>query len=212
MVPRILALTGPLPSLPAPLDAAGRLWAGASGRARALVRAAIVGVLVVAAGGGLVRGPWGTPVTVVVTTRPIVAGQPVSADDVTVASRPADLVPDDAVGDLAALADDALAAGPIPAGTIVSSQLLHDGGPAALAVAGTAVVAVPAELLPMLPVGSRVDVAVPTFDGTARIAARAAEVVADDGTWQWLRVDRDDVAAVAAGVSEGRIVAAALPP
>lgn len=202
---------GPLPPLPAPLDAAARVWAATAGRTRLLVRAAVTVTLLLAASGGLVRGPWGTPTPVVVTTRTIAAGEAIAPEDVEVARRPSQLVPHGSLTDLATVPPDARAAGPLPAGSVLSSDQLHAEGPAGLATSGTAVVAFDATMLPAVPVGTRLDVAVPSIDGSAAIAARAAVVVADDGTWRWLRVARADVPAVAAGIADGRLVAAVLP-
>ncbi len=203
--------SGPLPALPAPLDALARGWAAASGRLRLAARTVVAGGLIAAALGGVVRGPWGPPVDVLVTTRPVAAGVDLDPGDVAVERRPAGLVPAGALVDVAALPADALAAGPLPSGAVVTEASLHPDGPGSLATDGTAVVAVDGALLPPLPVGTRLDVAVPGLDGSASVAARDAEVVADDGTWRWLRVGRGEVAALAAGVSEGRLVAAVLP-
>lgn len=204
-------LDGPLPRLPAPVDAAARVWAAASGRVRAVVRLVVVAILLVAASGGLVRGPWGAPTAVLVATRTIAAGASVTAADVSVARRPSALVTDTALTTPSALPTDALAVGTLPAGTVVTTDHVVGGGPSSLATDGTAVVAVDAALLPPLPVGTRVDIAVPGFDGAAEVVARSATVVADDGTWRWLRVDRAEVPALAGGVSEGRLVTAVLP-
>lgn len=209
-LPRLLA--GPLPRLPAPVDHAARVWAGLPGRVRLLARVVGLAAVLVAAAGGLARGPWGPPVPVLVTTRDVAAGTPVLPQATTIASRPAELVPTAALTSVASLPPDALAAVRLPAGTVVTTGLVVAGGPGGLATDGSAVVAVDATLLPPLTIGSRLDLAVPGLDGTTRIAARDVVVVADDGTWRWLRVARDDVEAVAAGISDGRLVAAVLPP
>lgn len=211
MRPARSVLTGPLPALPAPLDAASRAWSGAGGRVRGLVRllaAAVVAALLV---GRLAHGPFGPPTSVLVVTRPLAAGAPLTADDVAVRTRPADVVPDGAVRSLEALGPDATAAGPLPRGAVVSAAQVTAGGPGALATPGSAVVAVDAAALPPLPVGTRLDVAGPAVDGTMRVAAADAVVVGDDGTWRWLRVDRADVAALADGIRDGRLVPAVLP-
>lgn len=211
-MPRLPDLTGPMPALPAAVDALGRRWAATSGRVRLLVRVTAVVVLLVAAAGGLVRGPWGPPTSVLVSTDPMSPGDRVTTADVTMQTRPSDLVPADALTDPDQLPNDARAAGALSAGAVLTTSTLHPEGAGALATPGTAVVAVDAQLLPPLPSGTRLDVAVPGHDGTAVLAARDAEVVADDGTWRWLRVAREDVAALAVGVSEGRLVVAVLPP
>jgi pilus assembly protein CpaB len=203
-------LEGPVPPLPRPVDALARLWAGVSGRTRLLVRLVGAVLVLTAATGGLVRGPWGTPTTVLVAATAIAPGAPVTPADVRVGRWPSALVPADALTEPASLPTDAVAAGPLAAGAVVTTAAVT-AGPAGLAADGTAVVAVDATLLPALPVGTVVDVAVPAVDGTASIAARGAVVVADDGTWRWLRVARGDVAPLAAGISSGQLVPAVLP-
>lgn len=199
-----------MPRLPRPVDALARRWAGSGGRTRLLVRVVAAVLVLSAATGGLVRGPWGPPTTVLVTTSAIAPGAPVTRADVVVGRWPSSLVPADALAGPAALPADAVAAGPLAPGAVVTATVLA-AGPAGFASDGTAVVAVDAGLLPPLPVGTVVDVAVPAIDGTARIAAREAVVVGDDGTWRWLRVARTDVAGLAAGISAGQLVPAVLP-
>lgn len=204
-------LDGPAPAWPRPVDATLEWWAALPSRGRVAVRAAIGVVLLTAASGGLLQGPWGPPVAVVVTTTDVVAGAMITTAEVAVAHRPRDLVPRDALRSTDELPADAVTGGHLPAGTIVTARAVTGGGPAAAAVEGTAVVPVPAEALPPLPVGTRMDLAVAGFDGSARIVARDATLVGDDGTWRWVRVERDAVGEVAHGVIDGTLVAAVLP-
>lgn len=205
-------LEGPAPAWPRPLDAALEWWAHLPARGRAGLRAAAAVVVAVAVSGGLVEGPWGPPVEVVVARRDVAAGTPVTAGDVALARRPQGLVPHDALTDLDTVPPDAIADGHLPAGSVVTRRAVSGGGPAGAAQPGTAVVAVPAAALPPLPVGTRLDLATAGFDGTSRIVARAATLVADDGTWRWLRIHRDEVGQVAQGVTDATLVAAVLPP
>lgn len=201
-------LDGPAQTWPRPVDAALEWWAALTGRSRALLRAAGVVVVLLAASGGLVDGRWGPPVDVVVAARDVPAGSAVTRTDLAVTQWPRDLVPAQALTSPAALADDAVADGAIAAGTPVTTRNVHHGGAAAAAPAGTALVPVPADLLPVLPVGTTVDLAVAGLDGTARVVAEAATVVAVDGTWQWLRVSRGEVGPLAGGIGDGTLVAA----
>jgi hypothetical protein len=121
-------------------------------------------------------------------------------------------VPPDALTDPVAVPSDAMADGHLPAGTVLTRRAVSAGGPGGAATPGTAVVPVPADALPPLPIGTRLDLAVAGFDGTSRIVARDAALVADDGTWRWLRIDRDAVGEVARGITDATLVAAVLPP
>lgn len=190
------------------MDAALEWWAALTGRARALLRVTGLAVILLAATGGLLDGRWGPPVEVVVAARDVAAGAPVTTADLHVVTWPRDLVPPDALTTPTALPERAVADGVLTRGTPITSSNVHGGGPAAAAPAGTALVPVPADLLPHLPVGTRVDLAVAGFDGNAQVVATAAAVVAHDGTWQWLRIGRDEVGSVAAGVGDGTLVAA----
>lgn len=207
-----IRLHGPAPAWPRPLDAALEWWAGLPARARVALRAAAAVVVAVAVSGGLVQGPWGAAVPVVVTTRDIAAGAPLTPSALEVARRPRGLVPPDAVTEPTAIPDGAIADGHLPAGTVLPRRAISASGPASAATPGTAVVPVPADALPPLPIGTRLDLAVAGFDGTARIVARDAALVADDGTWRWLRIDRDAVGEVARGITDATLVAAVLPP
>ncbi len=203
---------GPPFAWPAPIDAVLDTWAAASGRVRTLLRIVALALASLAASGGLVRGPWGAPVEVVVVRHTLAAGTPVTADDLSLARRPTGLVAHDTVRDPTALPPGTLTSGVVTEGSTLTWSHVVVDGPAGAATAGTAVVPVPAELVPQLPIGTRLDVAVPGFDGHAEVVARDATLVADDGSWRWLRVQRDEVAAIAAGVSDRSLVIAVLPP
>jgi hypothetical protein len=203
-----LDLDGPAPTWPQPVDTVLEWWAGLPPRGRTLLRAALLVLALMAATGGLVDGRWGPPATVLVTVRDLPAGLPVAADDVVVARWPRDLVPPGALVDPAALATDAVADGRLAAGTPVTSHNVRVGGPGTWATAGTAVLPVPGDVLPVVPVGTRLDLAVAGLDGRADVVARSATVVADDGTWRWVRVRRDEVGGVAGGVGSGSLIAA----
>lgn len=207
-----LDLDGPAPVWPRPLDAALEWWAGLPARGRVALRAAAAMLLVAAATGGLLEGRWGPPTPVLVTTVDVAAGAPLAAADVTVAERPRDLLPPDALRGTDSLPDAAVADGHLPAGTVVTGRVVRSGGPAGAVDPGTAVVPIPAEALPALPVGARLDLAVASLDGTSQVVARDAVLVADDGVWRWLQVDRTAVGAVARGVTDASLVAAVLPP
>lgn len=211
-VRRLLPLDGPLPAWPGVVDRALEAWAACPGRVRVALRAAALVVALAAATGGLVRGPWGPPVAVVVAARTVPAGATLAPADLAASTRPAGLVPAGALADPSLVPPGAVANGLVPAGQVLTDAHLVAAGPVGLAGAGEAVVPVPAELLPPLPVGTRIDLAVGDLAGGATVVASAAVVVADDGMWRWLRVSRSEVAAVAAGLSGGSLTGAVLPP
>lgn len=199
-------LDGPAPVWPRPLDAALEWWAGLSGRGRVALRGVALAIGVLAATGGLLQGPWGPPQPVLVAVRDLAPGSTVTADDVRLGRWPRDLVPSGALRSTTDLPDAGVAHGALTAGAVLTTGNVR--APDAVALPGTAVVPVPADVLPALPVGTTVDVAATTLDGTARVVARAATVVADDGAWRWLRVERGEVGGLAAGVGNGQLVAA----
>lgn len=207
-----LDLDGPAPAWPAPIDTLMEWWAGLSGRGRAAVRAAAAVLVATAATGGLLEGRWGPPVPVLVAATDVPAGAALTTAEVTVAERPRDLLPPDTLVDLAALPPRAVADGHLPAGAVLTDRAVRGGGVAGTGAPGSAVVPVPAEVLPALPVGARLDLAVAGLDGTSGIVARDAVLVADDGTWRWLQVEREAVDDVARGVRDASLVAAVLPP
>lgn len=208
-LPTLDDLDGPAPAWPAPLDAVLDLWAGLPGRGRVALRAAAAVVVALAMTGGLLRGPWGPSTPVVVAGHDLQPGTRVTTADLVTAQRPARLIPDDALRTPSELPAGAVADGHVPAGTVLTAAMVPNGraGPD-----GTATVPVPADALPPLPVGTRLDLAVAAFDGGAEVVASGAVLVADDGTWRWVQVARDDVPAVARGISDGTLVAAVLPP
>lgn len=206
----LLDLDGPLPAWPGAFDTVLDLWADLPGRGRVAVRAGAAVVVVVAMTGGLLEGPWGPATSVVVARGDLAPGSSVTTDDLAVADRPARLVPDGALRSTAELPADAVADGLVPAGTVVTTAMV--AGTGRVGPEGTVTVPVPADALPPLPVGTSLDLAVASFDGGAQVVARAAVLVTDDGTWRWLRVQRDDVPAVARGISDGTLVVAVLPP
>ncbi|MBW3621698.1 MAG: SAF domain-containing protein [Actinobacteria bacterium] len=189
---------GPSPVLPGALDRAVDRWYGMPPRVRAGVLVAGVVALLLLAGAGAARSPWGPPVPVLVTTVDVPPGEGLSADHVRTERRPAGLVPEDAVRDLVGLPEPR-AAGLLLAGTVLTGRHLAGVDPATAGLAdGRAAFPVDAAALPPLRVGQRLDVVAGDLEGHGRVLARDARVRSIVDGVVWLDVARDDAPAIAA--------------
>lgn len=143
------------------------------------------------------RRRWGDTVPVLVTARPVAAGQPL-AGAVTVADWPAGLVPADALGSPDALGEGAVAIAPRGAGEPITATALAPAGDRARPL-----VAVPTTgARPDLATGDRVAVWA-TYDPSLAAGRRTTSPVTESATVVSVRddavviaVDREDVAAV----------------
>lgn len=203
-------LQGPAPVWPAGVDAALERFAASGPRVRVALALGALVLLLLAATGGLLRGPHGPPVPVLVTTTAVPAGAPVTAGDVRVERRPQDLLPRGALAP-DALPADGHATGPLPEGGVLAAGQVRSGGPWTAVPDGAAVVPVPLDLLPDLPAGTRLRLVAARADGTSLTVSDAAEVLGGDTTHRWLRVATDDVAGVAGAAATGTLVAGVLP-
>jgi hypothetical protein len=201
-------LRGPAPVWPAWLDVALEAWAGLPARARTAGAGLVAGVLVLAAGGGLLEGPWGPAVAVLTTTETVAPGEPL-AGRVAVTRRPMDVLPTDWISP-AGLATDAVATGHLPAGAVVSAAQVTPGGPAAALTLGRALVPLPRDALPDLPPGTRLRLAAAGADGSAVTLAQTAVVSHADAVRMWVEVGEQEVAGVAAAAGRGALVAGVL--
>lgn len=159
------------------------------------------------------RARWGATQVVLVASRALPAGTPLTLSDASLRAVPRALVPEGAAGrsELGRVTLDALARGEI----VLTGRLAGRGrtGPAALLGPGDRAVALPigpAEH-PTLAVGDRVDlVGVPADGGPPGVLARAVAVVgvADELATVTVALDPTQVLAVAAGLERGRVLLA----
>lgn len=191
---------GPPPSLPATLDRVADAWYRLTPRLRLAVGLAAATLVLLTAGAGAVRSPWGPPVTVVVTAVDRPPGSLLTAADVATARRPRRLVPSDAVA-----ADEAVGArlaGAVVAGTVLTARhLADDAGPGAGLAPGRAAFPVPAGPLVDVRPGQRVDVVAGDAGGRGRTLAAGARVLTVTAEVVWLDVARDDAPDLAAAAA-----------
>lgn len=203
-------LGGPLPAWPELADRAAERWFRSAPRARLAITAVGILLLLVAAGRLASRSPWGDDVAVLVAARDLPPGHTLSAGDLVPEVRPLATVPSGALDSGTAWVG-AVTAGFLPSGATVAAGHLADGGLTDLVAAGRVAVAVPADLLPPLPPGRRVDLVGGADQQGGQHLARNGRVLAGDGDHVWIEVDRDDAGAVSAAVAWGRITVALLP-
>jgi hypothetical protein len=202
-------LGGAPPVLPPVLDRCSERWWRTAPRVRALVLVASLLLLLLAGTVRLASSPWGPPVPVLVATRDLPIGASLGPDDVRPAAWPAGLVP---TGALSAEVGGSFATALVPAGSVLTDRNVGDGGLGAALPSGTAAVALPAELVPDVGSGTRLDLVGADLDGRAVPLAVAATVLADDGEHLWVAVARQEAAAVAAAALGGALTAVVLPP
>ena len=154
--------------------------------------------------------PYGPPLRVVVATRDLAVGTRLDVDDVVEARWPASLVPDHLLADRTDALGAALSTGVVAGSPISRRHLDGDGVTGALADWAVAV-PVPAELLPPLVAGGRIDVVVTLGDGSGSAAASDVRVLSIDGGIVWLEVERARAPDVSAAAGRGTIGAVLLP-
>jgi pilus assembly protein CpaB len=192
---------------PALLDRASERWWQLPPRLRGALLA--MGIVVALAAGTvhLAASPWGAPVTVLVATDDLVAGQRLHAGDVRRADWPAALVPEGAIRE-----PNGTVVAPVPAGGVVTDRHVGDGGLGTMIPDGRAAVALPLELLPELPSGTQLDLVGADLDTRGVVLARGAVVIATDDLHVWLVVDRQEAADVAAATLTGAVTVVVVPP
>lgn len=200
-------LGGPPWALPPTLDRLAERWAAAPPRVRMALAAVAVLAVVVPAGRGATRSPWGAPQPTVVAARALPAGTVLDARDGTVVVWPAGLRPPDALTRPEVLVGATLTAD-VAAGQPLRAAWLADGWADALPAGW---VALPVEGLPPLPERQVLDL-VGSLDGGGITLTRGAWVLGSDGERTWLAVRRDDAPAVAAAAAFGGLTVALLPP
>lgn len=175
-----------------------------------------VGVAVLVSDAAAVRAGWGAEHEVVVAVRDLSAGTLIGPDDVTVARRPAVVVPSGALDEAPVgrrVAADVLAGEILPRSRVARSGT---GSTAARLPHGSAAVAVPLGAAPPpIQVGDRVDVLAPehdagSWDGPAQVVvvARGAEVLEVGDGYATLVIERRHVEQTAAAVLAGTLTLA----
>lgn len=193
------------PALPGQLDRSAERWASLPPRAR--LAAGVAGTLVVllVAGSGAARSPWGPPVDVLVATRDLPAGHRIGPQDLTPARWPRDLAP----ASPGEVQGRTLTAG-LPAGMPVTAGHLGDGGLGAHLQPGEAAFPLPLDEGAELRPGQVVDLVAGDAGGGGSRLSAAARVLTVDGATAWIAVDRDDAPGLAGAAAWGRIVAVPL--
>jgi hypothetical protein len=202
-------LDGPPVALPGGLDRWSERWWALRPRTRALTLAALLAVAALLGPARLATSPHGPPTTVLVASRDLPVGHELAPDDLRPATWPQDLVPAGAVTE-----PRGTVTGPLPRGAVATDAHLAPPGSGigAAVPAGRAAVTIPAELLPPLPAGARIDLVAPDVDGTPHVVAGAATVVTSEAELVWVAVEPSDAPAVAAAIARGQVVAILRPP
>lgn len=204
---RVRALfDGRPPALPDPIDGLAERWASLPPRARLALGVAAGLVLLLLAGAGAARSPWGPPVDVLVAARDLPAGHRITPGDLAPARWPAELVP----GRPQEPTGRTLTVG-LPAGMPVTTAHLGDGGLAAQLRDGEVAFPLPLETTPQVEPGQVVDLVAGDASGGGSRLAEAARILATDGTTVWVAVAREDAPGLAGAAAWGRVVAVPLP-
>lgn len=195
---------GAPPVLPVALDRAAEWWARRPPRDRITLAATAAGLVVLR---GIV-GDGAASVTVLVAARDLAAGTTITAADLERQPRPSALVPSGAVD-----ADEAVAgrlSGPLPAGAVLASAHLAPAHPTDLTPHGQVALAIPAEELPPLAVGTIVD-----LHGGNGGGVHGGVVLGDLDGMTWIAVPRSVAATLVEALAWGPVrvaVVAATPP
>lgn len=167
-----------------------------------------VAALVALAGARGLAAPHGADVTVLVAAEDLPVGADLADPDALITQRwPADLVPPAATADAAGVLG-----GPLPAGAVLTEPHIAGEGVGALAGPGRAAVPLQRDLLPVLPIGARLQVVTTEADGTGRLLSGDAEVVAADDEALWVAVADDAAGDLAAAGLRGSVAVTVLPP
>lgn len=204
-------LPGPPLRLPGVLDRVAEGWWRLTPRARTVLAALAVGIVLAAVLLRIALAPYGPPVTVLVASSDLEVGAPLGASDVATARWPRDLVPPAPLLTRADLPGARLAVG-VTSGSVLTAGHVRDDGPLATLAGGTAAVPVPDALLRGIDRGSRLDLITVAGDGTGRTVAQDVRVLTVDGDTVWLEVPRDRAPDVAAAALRGTLSGAVLAP
>lgn len=194
-------------ALPSLLDRCSERWWGLPPRLRAALLVVLVLLALAAVGRGAARSPWGAPTTVLVAGADLTPGDPVGTGALVEATRPAELIPHDALGSLEQLPTQARVRGVVPAGSVLTRRHVA-GGIAGLLEPGETAVPVARDGHPPLQAGQLVDAVVTTPQGTGSTVATGARILATDDTWAWIAAPVDQVEVLAGAAGSGQLVLA----
>jgi hypothetical protein len=208
MLPRLRhRLNGPPFALPDGLDRFAEAWWRARPRTRILCGVTVAVLALLAGVAHAAATPGGPPTSVWVVTRDLLPGDVLVATDTERRSWPEALVPDGALS-----RPQGIVTATLPRGAVVTDRHLGELGIVASVPPGRVAVAVPADQLPALAAGSRLDLIGPGPDGGGVLLATEAVVVAGDGDTVWLSIDPPAAIGVSAAVASASIAAVVLPP
>lgn len=204
---------GAPPALPALLDRGAERWFALPPRVRVAIATITVVAVLLLAGAGAARSPWGPPLDVLVATERLPAGASLGAESTQRVAWPAGLVPGDAVpADDGVGTGESLGVGVVAGSVITRRHLAGDAGVAAGLGVGRAAFPLEAMAFGDLRDGQRVDVVAGDLDGRGRTLARDARVLATTPETVWLDIARDEAAGLAAAAARDAIRVVVLPP
>lgn len=194
-------------ALPRGLDRISEGWWSLSPRRRFVALAMLVVMTVTGGISHVAATPYGPPAAVLVAVEDLAVGHELGPTDVHRSSWPVGLIPDGAVTD----ATGRLAA-PLPAGSVLTDRHLASGGVAALLPTGTVAVPLPAEAIPAIEPGQRIDLIGRDVQGAGSRLARDAQVLSTDADDVWVAVQRERAPDVAAAAASGTITVVVVGP
>lgn len=195
-------LHGPLPALPAPIDAAVEGWWRLSPRIRAVAVALCLGLVIFGIVQRTSRSEWGPLQEVAVARQARDAGMVVEFE---LQYRPQTFVPANAVSET----DQRLLARDIGAGEVVTEWHLAAGIDSLLADDEVAL-AVPNDL-PELPPHAHLSLLATGLDGTG-VRLGNARLLAHRPDWLWIAVDASIAPGVTAAMDRGGVTIVLAPP
>lgn len=195
-------LHGPLPVLPAPVDAALEGWWRLPPRVRAVATLVGVGLVIFGILQRTSTSEFGPPEVVAVARTAGAAGMPVEFE---LQRRPQTFVPPNAVREV----DQRVLARDIGAGEVVTEWHLAAGVDSLLTDDEVAL-AVPDDL-PDLPPHARLFILATGLDGTG-VQLGDARLLTHRPDWLWIALDRDLAPAVTAAMDRGGVTIVLAPP
>lgn len=152
--------------------------------------------------------PDGPPVQVWVAARDLTVGDAVGDGDVETRQWPQSLAPDAAIdADSSATPPAGVVTAPLPRGAVVTDHHLGEHALAQLISPGDVGVPVPAEQLPNVTSGTRLDLIGATADGAADLIATDAVVVLVESDTVWLALSEAAAPTVSAAVARSSLAA-----